>query len=103
MLPQLLRFYGGTPRTWAETPYAVAIACYDAIPQLEAQENLVALDVAALAAHSKVEPQDYRSIVGGWKRDARGSQPKPKLSREQRRHILASVGIAYEEVPKRGG
>jgi len=69
------------------------------LPRLRGEENTEAWKIAAIGAGTMKE-EDRKQLINGWRNDALEGQQRPKLSKEQSKIMLASIGIKVEECRK---
>lgn len=100
MIARLTRFYGGDPWRWlAELPLGVVRAMVKAIPKLQAEEALSAVQQVACGTGSFANKRDERAVLDTWTRHAGIQRPAPvKASPEML--AAAGIGVTLVETPR---
>lgn len=66
----------------------------DMLPQLQAEESLLAADRIAVGTGS-LKREVAREIASGWERAARANAPAPREKRRASPETLQAMGIGY--------
>ena len=98
---RLSRFYGGSPHDWySQAPRWLIDCCLRLLPSLQAEEDLRAVNVAALGSGS-LKPSDSRRAMEALKRQARSqSQERRPSTRAEILSTLAAVGLPVTKVKR---
>ena len=92
--------YGGDPMRWlAETPVAVAQACWTMLPRIRARQSLRAVHVAGIGAGT-IKPE---RVLAQWERDAAGGSVAVLGARVPTLGDLAEIGLGAAPEPSEAG
>ena len=87
-----MRFYGGTPTSWIDTPMSLVEAYAGALPRLHAEEAMDHSTRVAMGSGS-VQPEARRRIMRQWERAAEAGQSRQPMTLEHRKFAAASIGV----------
>ncbi len=96
LVPRLQRFYGGSPREWLTLPVSEIELFAKMLPRLKGEENIQAWQIAAAAAGT-LEKNDRMFLIRTWRDQATPRSRRQRVSAEQGKIMLASIGIKVIE------
>ena len=96
IIPRLQRFYGGNPGEWLSLPVGTIELFAKMLPRLRAEENIEAWQIASTAAGT-LERNDRMFLIRTWREQATPRSRRQRVSAEQGKIMLASIGIRVIE------